>query len=812
MMRQYYEIKSGCEDAILFFRLGDFYEMFYDDAYKASRILGLTLTSRGKDENGEKIPMCGIPYHAANNYIPKLLAQNIKIAICEQTEDPSQAKGLTRREVVKILTPGTVLEDNLLQSQENNYLMAISNDTLKNNFGLAYCDISTGEFFVTEINDPAKLVDEIEKINPKEILTATNLDIRLVQGFFTTVYNPLPYKEARDRFLKFYNIHSAEAVGLEDFHISFSALAAILNYLEKTKKITGFLNKPKRIDNQDYLYMNAVTLKNLEVLSALNPQNKSGSLIWVLDMTRTSMGARLLRKWCAKPLYNRELIQQRLDAVDFFHTNFGVLAELDSLLGEIYDLERLNVKIANQIANPRDLISIKNSLNKLPALYQILKEIPSNLKNLLLFPEEWLKATHDMSVEIEKIILDEPPVLLNNGGIVKSSYSEELDKLREDVKNSKQWFIDLEIRLKKETNIKSLKVNYNKVFGYYIEVTTTNLPQVPDYFIRKQTISTGERFYTQELKEKENFILHADEIIIKKEIEIFTALLADLKKYTDALQIIADKISVLDCLTSLAKVARANNYKKPVLNDNGLFKLQNSRHPVLEKKPDSYQFVANDAFFDTQTSNFVILTGPNMAGKSTYMRQIALIIIMAQIGSFVPAQEANISLTDKLFARIGASDNLFEGKSTFMMEMLESSGILHNATKDSFIILDEIGRGTSTFDGLSIAASIAKYIYKQIQAKTMFATHYHEITSLTEQYPLMKNMNIAVVEEQNKIRFTYKVIPGKAEKSYGIHVADLAGLPKEIIRDATKILEELEKEEISLHKNKTGKIKQLSLF
>jgi len=811
MMKQYYEMKSQHEDSILFFRLGDFYEMFFEDAYKASRILGLTLTGRGKDEDGNKIPMCGIPHHAANNYIPKLLAQNVKVAICEQTEDAATSKGITKRAVVNVITPGTIIEDNLLSSRQNNFLLAVSMDPIRSCWGIAYCDISTGEFNITEVHDQQTFLDEVTKIEAKEILVPTTINESLFREFYTSPYQVLPVKESKISVKDFFKLSSFESIGISDYQVVFQAISGIIKYLKHNKKLSHSLQKPKMYSTDQYLFINSVTMTNLEIISPLNKQGKAGSLLWVLDKTKTAMGARMLKKWCLRPLYNLVDIQQRLDNVDYFFSNFEVLKETEQILDNIYDIERLNIKLINAVVNPKDLIAIKHSLLKLPELHLLLSNIPKELVDLIIFPKQWLTQTDKMVESIQRTINDDPPALINNGGFIKNGISDDLDKYRQDVSDSKEWFLNYERKLKNDTGIKSLKIKYNRVFGYYIDVTTSNLHLVPEYFIRKQTLANSERYYTDVLKEKEDFVLHADEIIIKKEVEIFDNIVQEIQKYTDTITVIAEKLSILDCICSLAKVAKDNGYIKPKFNQNNSISISESRHPVVEQNPNNPHFVPNDVDLNNE-SEFVILTGPNMAGKSTYMRQIALLILMAQIGSFIPAKDANLSLVDKLFARIGASDNLFEGKSTFMVEMLESSNIVHNATEKSFIIMDEIGRGTSTFDGLSIAASIAKYIINHISAKTLFATHYHEMTSLTQVYPKMKNMSIAVIEDKGKIRFTYKVVPGKAEKSYGIHVGALAGLPQEVIDEANRFLDLLEEEQISLFKNKSNRNKQLSLF
>ncbi|MEI7943030.1 MAG: DNA mismatch repair protein MutS, partial [Candidatus Riflemargulisbacteria bacterium] len=545
---------------------------------------------------------------------------------------------------------------------------------------------------------------------------------------------------------------------------------------------------------------------------SIHTQDKKGSLYWVMDNTKTAMGSRCLKKWLIRPLSDLVEIRTRADITEYFYNDFKSLNEIRNNLDSIYDIERLTAKISNHKANPKDLISFKNSLTILPEIIINLSNIKEQLSDYILFPQEWLQDTTSIADLIEKTIVEEPPVVLQHGGFVKNGCSEELDSIREEVKNNKTWFLNYENKLKEETGIRTLKIKYTRAFGYYLDVTKSNLHLIPENFIRKQTLVNSERYYTPELKEKEDFILHADEMMIRKETEIFDDVISYIEKYQNILTIIAEKLAKIDCLSCFALTAKENNYSKPTFNDEGRISISECRHPVIEKNTYSSTFTPNDVLIEQGKKPFILLTGPNMAGKSTYMRQIALNLIMAQVGSFIPAKKADICLTDKIFARIGASDNLFEGKSTFMVEMLETANILNSATEKSFIILDEIGRGTSTYDGLSIAASIAKYIINETKAKTVFATHYHEMTSLAEKYKEIKNMNVAVLEENGTIRFSYKVVAGHAEKSYGIHVAQLAGLPAKVIEDANNILSHLEEEEISLTKSKKKIIEQLSLF
>jgi DNA mismatch repair protein MutS len=813
MMQQYQEIKSKYDDCLLLFRLGDFYEMFFEDSYKASRVLGLTLTARGKDEYDNKIPMCGIPYHALNNYLPKLLKNNIKVAICEQTEDASESKGITKREVVDVISPGTIIEETLLSSTDNNYLASIDINTIKATYSVAYCDVSTGEFHFTETSSEELFLNEIERIAPRELLIPTTIaSIKYKETNYVTVTDSFSLDKSITICKETYNLFSLESLGLEDYPSAIHSIATILNYLIKSKKNASSIQKPKYYCLENTLFLNGITLNNLEIVKSIHTQDKKGSLYWVMDNTKTSMGSRCLKKWLIRPLSNLEEIRIRADITEYFYNDFKSLNEIRSDLDSIYDIERLTAKISNHKSNPKDLISFKNSLTILPKIVTNLTNIKEQLSDYILFPQEWLQDTTNIANLIERTIVEEPPVVLQHGGFIKNGCSEELDKIREEVKNNKTWFLNYENKLKEETGIRTLKIKYTRAFGYYLDVTKSNLHLIPENFIRKQTLVNSERYYTPELKEKEDFILHADEMMIRKETEIFDDVISYIEKYQNILTIIAEKLAKIDCLTCFALTAKENNYSKPNFNDEGRISISECRHPVIEKNTYNSTFTPNDVLIEQGKKPFILLTGPNMAGKSTYMRQIALNLIMAQVGSFIPAKKADVCITDKIFARIGASDNLFEGKSTFMVEMLETANILNSATENSFIILDEIGRGTSTYDGLSIAASIAKYIIKETKAKTVFATHYHEMTSLAEKYKEIKNMNVAVLEENGAIRFSYKVVAGHAEKSYGIHVAQLAGLPAKVIEDANNILSHLEEEEISLTKSKKKIIEQLSLF
>lgn len=807
MVSQYKEIKAKYTDAILFFRLGDFYEMFYEDAEVGSRELGLTLTGRGQEEN--RMPMCGIPYHAAQTYIAKLLQKGYKVAICEQVEDlpagrqiPSLAKGLVKRDVIKVYTPGTVIESSYVSEKTNNYLMFVSFD--KNMFGIAFADVSTGEFRITEIISQEKLWDEINRINPKEILFsdmwAKNFPqtIAFKVNKFKDKYDP---PEAQEKLLSFFKVKSIESFGINDFTIGLSAAASMLDYIEENQKTSlGHINKILPYSTDDYLIIDSQTRRNLELVQTIKDKSHHGSLLSILDKCKTNMGSRLLRNWLLMPLVDIDGINQRLDAVEELKSNPMLRAQISEKLKNVFDIERLTAKIASKSANAKDLIALKESVGELPALKEIMKNTSSKL----------LKAIKDLpdlahvSEIIEKSILENPPFVLKEGGLIKDNYDEKLDELRSIGRGGKSWIAELENKERQRTGIKSLKVGFNKVFGYYIEVTTSNLEQVPADYIRKQTLINCERFITPELKDKEALVLNADERSNELEYEIFCKVRDEIGNFIIGLQIVAHTLAMLDSLVSLAEVSESNNYCRPELTNSPKISIKGSRHPVVEKNIGEHNFVPNDIMLD-QENSFVILTGPNMAGKSTYMRQAALAVILAQMGSFIPASAASISITDRIFTRIGAMDDIYSGQSTFMVEMTETANILNNATDRSLIILDEIGRGTATFDGMSIAAAVVEYIHTKIKAKTMFATHYHEITQLADKFPSIINLNVTAIEVGDSITFLHKINKGPADKSYGIQVARLAGLPHEVIKKAKEIYETLEMVENDLGKTKAPK-------
>ena len=828
MVKQYQDIKSSHKDAILFFRLGDFYEMFNEDAEVASRELDLVLTGRGKEEN--RMPMCGIPYHAADNYIARLLDKGHKVAICEQVEDPKLATGVVKREVIRIITPGTVTEPNLLTEKNNNYLLAITSE--KGKFGLAYIDISTGEFKVTEFEDREKLQDEINRINPTEILSSDLLSAsepeterfrraqssrlgsnnnhnrevysQVHQTNFKDIYD---LETAEEKLKGFFKLNSLASFGLETVKAGWGAAAAILDYLKDTQKTTlDQIKQIKPYHASEFMFIDASTRRNLELVQTIRDKAYKGSLLWVLDRTRTAMGGRLLRQWLLLPLLDKEKIIQRLEAVAEFYKDGILRAGLADELKNISDVERVVGRIASAAANARDLIALKETLIRLPKIRNLIKDT----KSLLLSQSPFAGSEQEIVQLIGGAINDDPPFALKEGGIIKSGYNAELDEIKKAVREGKDWIAQLENEERKKTGIKSLKVGFNKIFGYYIEVTNANLDQVPDYFIRKQTLVNAERFITPELKEKESLILNADERLKELEYKIFCEVRSKVASYTADLQKLAQNLAQIDVLLSLSEVAVENQYCRPRISGSPVIRITGSRHPVVEKTIGEYKFVPNDVDLDQEKSRFLLITGPNMAGKSTYMRQTALICLLAQMGSFVPAKQAELCLIDRIFTRIGAMDDIFSGQSTFMMEMTETANILINASENSLIILDEIGRGTATFDGMSIAAAVAEYIHSKIRAKTLFATHYHEITQLADKHAGMKNLNILVKEEGDQITFLHKIVEGPADKSYGIQVAKLAGLPKQVVDRAKEIYNTLEMVENDLGKLKTKNLKNKS--
>ncbi len=802
MMEQYLEIHEQVKDAILFFRLGDFYEMFFDDAILASKELEITLTGRDCGLE-ERAPMCGVPYHAAETYIAKLIEKGHKVAICEQVEDPSEAKGIVRREIIRIISPGTVIDGEMLDDNKNNYLLCIYYEDEQ--FGLGVTDISTGEFMVSEIKRSYSrdiLMDEIGKLNPSEIIANSNLykehELRdSIEKKFNIKINPYPnkyfnYKKSEDKIKKHFHVYSLTAIDLDYYPMAVRAAGALMECLEETQKnALSHINQINRYNIKEYMLLDLSTRKNLELTETIRGKEKKGSLLWVLDKTLTSMGARLLRQWVEQPLLNKEQIQKRLDSVEEIYHDIALRKDLEDLLKKVYDIQRLITRISYGNANGRDLLSLKQSIGILPRLKELLFKCSSPLLKQIY---DELDTLEDIYSLIDHSIIEDPPLTIKEGNIIKDGFNKEVDVYRNASRSGKEWISRIEQKEKEKTGIKSLKVGFNKVFGYYIEVTKSNIHLVPDYFIRKQTLANSERYFTSELKEIEDKILGAEDKIIQLEYKIFQDVREHILSQIIRIQSAAKNIALLDVIWSLATIAYENHYVKPEITDSDEIDIKEGRHPVVESMMNYNEFIPNDCKIDCQDNRIMLITGPNMAGKSTYMRQIALITLMSQIGSFVPAKRAKIGIVDRIFTRVGASDDLASGQSTFMVEMSEVSNILKNASKNSLVILDEIGRGTSTFDGLSIAWAVIEYIndMKYIGCKTLFATHYHELTVLEEQLHGVKNYSIAVKEDNDSIVFLREIIPRKADQSYGIEVARLAGLPDKVIKRSKEILNKLE--------------------
>ncbi len=808
MMQKYLETKEKYPDTILFYRLGDFYEMFFDDAILVSRELEITLT--GKDCGLEKrAPMAGVPFHAAENYIAKLVAKGYKVAICEQLEDPKTTKGMVKRGVIKVVTPGTVVESNMLEERKNNYIMSIYKVGIY--FGIAISDISTGEFYASKIretNNFALLLDEISRFTPSEIIVnemmnESKAEIASIKTRFPDTYiNKCEesyfsenIQSVKNKFtLK--DINSNEIENLQDNILEICAINALVSYIENTQMTDlSHINTITIYHVLKYMALDINARRNLEITEKLRDKSKKGTLLWVLDKTSTSMGGRLLRRWLNDPLIDENEINKRLNSVEELKNDVILRGDIIENLKKIYDIERLAGKMAYGNATPRDMITLKNSLLKLPETKNILQNVKTDyLKEIY----ENIDELQDIYELIDKSITDDPPMNTKDGGYIKIGFDEEIDKLKLATTDGKSWLMKLEKEEKEKTGIKSLKVGFNKVFGYYIEVTNTYKNLVPETYIRKQTLTNGERYITEELKNIENQILGAEEKVAKLELEAFKKIREEIADNVKRLQKTAEAVSILDVLSSFAQVAEDMNYCKPVINKDGIIDIKEGRHPVIEKMLPTGEFIANDTYLDKDENRLSIITGPNMAGKSTYMRQVALITLMAQVGSFVPAQSAVIGVVDKIFTRVGASDDLSMGQSTFMVEMMEVAAILKEATSNSLIILDEIGRGTSTFDGLSIAWAVAEYIadINKCGAKTLFATHYHELTELENKLEGIKNYSIAVKEKGEDIIFLRKIVKGGTDESYGVHVARLAGVPKEVTKRANQILKTLERKSI----------------
>ncbi len=803
MMQHYLQTKEEYPDCILFYRLGDFYEMFFEDAKIVSRELELTLTGKSCGQE-ERAPMCGVPFHAYESYMNRLVAKGYKVAICEQMEDPKQAKGMVRREVIRVVTPGTNINEQALDEGKNNYIMCIV--SLSDQFGVATADVTTGDFFVTEVDSKRRLLDEIYKFSPTEVvcneaLFMSGLDIDDLKNRVGIVLYSLENWYFDDSLCEntlkeHFRVNSLEGLGLADLECGMIASGSLLKYLYETQK--NSLEQISAIHpyrTGKFMVLDSSTRRNLELVETLREKAKRGSLLWVLDKTKTAMGARMLRSFVEQPLIEKEEIEGRLDAIEELMQRAIDREELREYLNPVYDLERLLTRITYQSANPRDLTAFKSSIGMIPHIRGILLELQS--KEIQGICED-MDTLEDLYTLIDAAIEEEPPITVREGGIIKDGYHEEIDRLREAKSQGKNWLAELEAKEREKTGIKNLKIKFNKVFGYYLEVTNSFKDLVPDYYTRKQTLTNAERYITPELKEMEDMILGAEDKLVQLEYELFRELREQIAKNVVRIQKTAKALAKIDVFASLALISEQNHYCRPSLNQNGRIDIKNGRHPVVEKMINNDMFIANDTYLDNQKNRISVITGPNMAGKSTYMRQTALIVLMAQIGCFVPAETADIGIVDRIFTRVGASDDLASGQSTFMVEMTEVANILRNATGNSLLILDEIGRGTSTFDGLSIAWAVVEHISnpKLLGAKTLFATHYHELTELEGKLDNVNNYCIAVKEKGDDIVFLRKIVKGGADKSYGIQVAKLAGVPDSVIERAKEIAEELGRHDI----------------
>lgn len=834
-MQQYMEIKQGCKDAILFFRIGDFYEMFFEDAKLASKTLNITLTTRDRNKENA-VPMCGVPYHAAGNYIARLVKEGHKVAVCEQVEDRNPltdlksapaAKGIMRREITRVITPGVALEEELLDAKTNNFIAALT--WTENMGGLSYMDVTTGEFKVTEFSGKNELLDEMKRIEMKELLIPEELANSKSFAEFSKVANNervtllhgcnVRHEEAVYGLTSHFQVVSLDGFGCASLSEGVKAAWILLKYVRETQK--GALPHIKRLSAyhpSQFMIIDSMTKKNLELIETIRHSGKKGTLLGLLDKTKTAMGGRRLRAWLDSPLKDVSEINRRLDAVEEMSGEKLVREEIQVYLVKVYDIERLAVRVALDTANPRDMISLRDSLRIIPKIKNLLKPFSSALMKGIYHGLDDVKEAADL---IEAGIIDLPPMTAREGGVIREGFNAELDELRGIMSSGKDWISRFEAGEKKRTGINSLKVGYNKIFGYYVEITKANLPQVPVNYARKQTLVNAERFITSELKEYEAKVLGAEERVIILEQRLFHEIRKKVAFYRDRIQETANLLAGLDVLTAFSQIADDMDYVRPKINDGDAINIMEGRHPIIEANKEE-RFVSNDTLLDGTDNQIIILTGPNMAGKSTYIRQAALIVIMAQIGSFVPAKEAMIGIVDRVFTRIGASDDISRGLSTFMVEMSETASILNNATEKSLVILDEIGRGTSTYDGLSIAWAVAEYIHDhpQVRAKTLFATHYHELTELSLTKDRVRNYNMAVKEWNDKVIFLRKVVPGGSSRSYGIQVARLAGMPEHVIQRAKEILFNLEKGELNeagmprlaLSKNTEQTIPQMNLF
>ena len=809
MMRQYMKTKEEYKDCLLLYRLGDFYELFFDDALIASKELEITLT--GKDCGlEERAPMCGVPYHSVQNYISKLISRGHKVAICEQMEDPATAKGIVKREVTRVITPGTVIEANMLDDKKNNYIAAICK--LGPYYGLAYSDVSTGEFATTQIvegNNFLKLLNELVRVAPAEIVVNQEMyqsknELKAINDRLVTYIDISKNVEE--------NINVSGYEKLNDAKYAKVATQMLFSYIHETQKNDmRHILKIEYYSVNKYMSLDAIARKNLELTETLRDRSKKGSLLWVMDKTSTSMGGRLLRRWIEKPLNSVNEINYRLDSVEELKSSSMKRGEIMEKLKRVYDIERLTSKISYGTVNARDMIALKNSLTMLPDLKKSLESMQSNY---LVKLNDELDVLEDVAKLIDNAIVEEPPISVKEGGIIKASYDEEVNRLRKASTEGKNWIVELEAKEKEATGIKTLKVGFNKVFGYYIEVSKSYVNMVPDRFMRKQTLTTGERYITDELKEIESTILGAQDKVVNLEYEIFTKIRDTVANEISRLQQSSIIVATIDALCSLAEIADKYNYRRPIVDESDDIIIKEGRHPVVERIIPTGEFVPNDTVLNESTDRINIITGPNMAGKSTYMRQVALIVLMAQVGSFVPADSAKIGVVDKIFTRVGASDDLASGQSTFMIEMNEVANIITNSTKKSLLILDEIGRGTSTFDGLSIAWAVIEHLAKKTGARTLFATHYHELTELENKIDGVKNYCISEKEKREVVIFLRKIIRGGADESYGVHVAKLAGIPNSVTTRANEILKTLKENSFVSNSERVEKkaVGQFDLF
>jgi DNA mismatch repair protein MutS len=807
MMKQYFEIKNNYKDYILFYRLGDFYEMFFDDAITVSKAIEITLTARNCGLE-EKAPLCGVPYHSAENYLAKLVEKGFKVAVCEQVEDPKTAKGIVKRDVVRIVTPGTVIEPGMLDENNNNYILSLFNRE-DHGYGLAYADITTGELKATSFDKHTsiqKVTDELLKINPAEIIMledGLHNDIMLTIDTLPKV--SLSYRDkdafhetyAEAQIKEFFNVYAIDSIGLEKSSAELNATGALIDYIKETQKVDlQHFDRLELYHHEHYMILDKFTRKNLELTETIRGKDKKGSLLWILDKTCTSMGSRTMKKWIEQPLLSIEEIGKRQDAVESLYNSSQKRDELRSYLKEIYDLERLSSKLVFGNINCRDLVALRKSLGVLPYIKGLLETVPVGVFKDILDSYDTLDDVFNL---IDAAIMDEPPFSVREGGMFKSDYNEELKELRYAVTNGKDWILGIEQRERERTGIKTLKIGFNKVFGYYLDVTRANSSLVPEDYIRKQTLANSERYITPELKEIEEKILGAEDKIKALEYDLFVALKDRVLQDINTLLHMGRQIARIDVLTSFAEVSYKYGYIRPTVNGSDDVHITDGRHPVVERLVNAELFIPNDSLLDKTENKLYIITGPNMAGKSTYLRQVALITLMSQIGCYVPATSATIGVVDRIFTRVGASDDLSQGQSTFMVEMNELANILHNATPRSLIILDEIGRGTSTYDGLSIAWSVVEYLSKDsgVSAKTMFATHYHELTEIEGKIDGVRNYSISAKESGDDIVFLRKIIKGRANQSFGIQVAKLAGVPSQVIDRAKDILKKLEEHDIN---------------